>query len=285
MSSENPHAQAAKEAKKKIDDAIQKRLALWKWPGGHVTPESTRALSASLNAAGMTAIESISTRLCGLSCRPQCLNHAAASAYSEELGWHQVPSRIHMLRYKHCFHVHTAINKKAKAAAEAAQGAAVRAEVASHYATKKIEQSPTHLTQPPTYYTTTIEMSSDNDDNRACGVHPHAQVSWRAKYEYMDKLWLQQKVEIADLQAQLTKKDTQLQVEIVEKKKVDAQILEIKAAAAAEIAELRVQLAKKDTQLEAEVLNINKETEAHRLKLEEAKKTNATKWASCFGCP
>jgi len=134
-------------------------------------------------------------------------------------------------------------------------------------------------------------MSSDNDDNRPCGVHPHAQVSWRAKYEYMDRLWIEQKKEIAALQterarngklaeelaikkAELAKKDTQLQVEIVEKKKVEA-----------EVAELRAQLAKKDTQLQEEVSNINKETEAHRLKLEEAKKTNATKWSSCFGCP
>jgi polyribonucleotide nucleotidyltransferase len=161
--------------------------------------------------------------------------------------------------------------------------------------TIKIEPSPTHLTQSPTYYTTTIEMSSDNDDNRPCGVHPHAQSSWRAKYEYMDRLWIQQQKEIAELQAEkakvntmngklavelnskiaeLAKKDMQLQVEIVEKKKVEA-----------EVAELRAQLAKKDTQLQAEVSNINKETEAHRLKLEEAKKTNATKWASCFGCP
>lgn len=145
-------------------------------------------------------------------------------------------------------------------------------------------------------------MSSDNDDNRPCGVHPHAQVSWRAKYEYIDRLRIEQQKEIAALKterarngklaeelaikkAELAKKDTQLQVEIVEKKKVEAQILEIKAAAAAEVAELRAQLAKKDTQLQAEVSNINKETEAHRLKLEEAKNTNATKWASCFGCP
>ena len=156
----------------------------------------------------------------------------------------------------------------------------------------KIEPLTTHLIQSPTYYTTSVAMSSENDDNLPCGVQPHAQASWRAKYEYMDRLWIQQGKEIAELKAKLSKKDTELQVEATKKKNMEAEVLQLQAAAetekakaAAEIAELRVQLAKKDTQLEAEVLNINKETEAHRLKLEEAKKTNATKWASCFGCP
>ena len=45
-------------------------------------------------------------------------------------------------------------------------------------------------------------MNTINDDI-PCGVAPHAQASWRAKYEYMDRLWLQQKAEIAALRAQL----------------------------------------------------------------------------------
>jgi hypothetical protein len=39
----------------------------------------------------------------------------------------------------------------------------------------------------------------------ASGVSPHAEASWRAKYEYMDKLWLKQKEEIAALKEELAK--------------------------------------------------------------------------------
>ena len=53
-------------------------------------------------------------------------------------------------------------------------------------------------------------MNTGNDDNRPCGVAPHALSSWRSKYEYMDRLWIEQKAEIARLQAELSRKDTEL---------------------------------------------------------------------------
>ena len=52
-------------------------------------------------------------------------------------------------------------------------------------------------------------MNTNNDDS-PCGVAPHAQASWRAKYEYMDRLWLQQKAEIAALRAELQKAEGEI---------------------------------------------------------------------------
>ena len=53
-------------------------------------------------------------------------------------------------------------------------------------------------------------MNTSNDDNRPCGVDPHSRSSWREKYEYMDRLWIQQNAEIVRLKAELSRKDTEL---------------------------------------------------------------------------
>ena len=86
-------------------------------------------------------------------------------------------------------------------------------------------------------------MNTDNDDHSPCGVHPHAQVSWRAKYEYMDKLWIEQKAEIAALQA--------------EKAKVHA----ANGKLAVELAKKDAELAKKDAEI-ASLLSLTRHTPA-----------------------
>jgi len=125
----------------------------------------------------------------------------------------------------------------------------------------KIEPLTTHLTQSPTYYTTSVAMSSENDDNLPCGVQPHAQASWRAKYEYMDRLWIKQGKEIAELKAQLAKKDAELQGALAKKDaelankyaeldKRTAEKATVQAATLwAELAKNSAELAKKDAEL------------------------------------
>ena len=133
-----------KECLEKINDAIQKRLALWKWPGGHVTPESTLELAAFLKEAGVRALEKIGTSLCNVCGKqPSCLNtevataeikgawHSVPIAYDGPFRlntinstpiqetWRLVPSRIHMLRYKHCSHVNMYIINKGNQVAKA----------------------------------------------------------------------------------------------------------------------------------------------------------------------
>jgi len=93
-------------------------------------------------------------------------------------------------------------------------------------------------------------MNTDNDDHRPCGVHPHAQVSWRAKYEYMDKLWIEQKAEIAALQAEKAKlhaANGKLAVELAKKD--------------AELAKKDAELAKKDAEI-ASLLSLTRHTPA-----------------------
>ena len=86
---------------------------------------------------------------------------------------------------------------------------------------EKIEPNNPFDTSPPTI---SVIMSTDNDENLPCGVPPHAQASWRSKYEYMDRLWIQQRAEIATLQAELQRLGA-------EKAKAEAAVLAEKAKA------------------------------------------------------
>jgi DNA repair exonuclease SbcCD ATPase subunit len=86
------------------------------------------------------------------------------------------------------------------------------------------------------------QVAEYNKDSCPSGVNPHEGVSWRDKYEYMNKLWLEEKdknsklykekqeiyntyKELQDLHSELSKKDTQTAIlqsdAILENKKIE----------------------------------------------------------------
>jgi len=108
-------------------------------------------------------------------------------------------------------------------------------------------------------------MSKTTDDNEPSGVQPHAGISWKAKYEYMNTLWLKQKEQITTLQALEQKIYTEIQSLQAELAKKNTEI----ASLVAEVA-----LAKVEERTKAEELTVIKNT-----------KTEASiskQWITCF---
>ena len=108
-------------------------------------------------------------------------------------------------------------------------------------------------------------MNSVNDDNRPCGVPPHAQSSWREKYEYMNKLWLEQRAEIATLKAAVYNAKTEAAAAIEKAKAEAAAAIEkakAEAAAALEKAKAEAAALEKNSLYLAEAAAVEKAMEA-----------------------
>lgn len=98
-------------------------------------------------------------------------------------------------------------------------------------------------------------MNNNTDDNRPSGVEPHAQVSWRSKYEYMNRLWLEQKNEIMTLQKEKQKRDEDMRsLANVELAKNIAHIATLEK----EVARLDTELSKKNIEFAALILSTDK---------------------------
>jgi regulator of replication initiation timing len=92
-------------------------------------------------------------------------------------------------------------------------------------------------------------MNANTDDNQPSGVPPHAGMPWRDKYEYMKRLWLNDKDEILRLHDELQKTATEMQGQLAKKNMDIIKLEEDKYTLFKDITRLQEELTKKDTEV------------------------------------
>jgi len=116
-------------------------------------------------------------------------------------------------------------------------------------------------------------MNKNVDDNKPSDVPPHAGLSWREKYEYMNTLWLKQKDENATLQNEKQRREGEMQsllhLEVAKKNTEIARLEEDKYRLYTEVARLDAEVSR----LRAEVATLMESTDTSQIVLEDTSAT------------